>query len=347
MQGGPGHGQEGRGAGQALRGRDSAPGAVATRAAALRKEPVGAKYMLTAPAPLMAPPGSRNAARCPPPRATSHCCRVQRCCQHGHSPPPRMLHQHPRVSRMAGPQGPGAGDPRDTAPRIPVPSPAAAVGHSLSGWTSTPVPPKKQTVRVSRGQRLQRCTHLTLRAPLALQHSGLLPHSFAVGVQGTPGTGEAVGAQWELKAGGCAHPEPPEPGHRVGALVPQPSSAPAASADLGQPPRTAVLGVAQPGGVGGAHTAPSDGTVPAALGRALPVTLEGQAPQDARRSRGASSPPTLALATPGRSHHPTLPLPCPMARLCAQIFQVISAKPLCSPEGAPTAAGSPQPQHCP
>lgn len=186
-----------------------------------------------------------------PPRATSHCCRVQRCCQHGHSPPPRMLHQHPRVSRMAGPQGPGAGDPRDTAPRIPVPSPAAAVGHSLSGWTSTPVPPKKQTVRVSRGQRLQRCTHLTLRAPLALQHSGLLPHSFAVGVQGTPGTGEAVGAQWELKAGGCAHPEPPEPGHRVGALVPQPSSAPAASADLGQPPRTAVLGVAQPGGGGG------------------------------------------------------------------------------------------------
>lgn len=143
VQGGPGHGQEGRGAGQALRGRDSAPGAVATRAAALRKEPVGAKYMLTAPAPLMAPPGSRNAARCPPPRATSHCCRVQRCCQHGHSPPPRMLHQHPRVSRMAGPQGPGAGDPRDTAPRIPVPSPAAAVGHSLSGWTSTPVPPQK------------------------------------------------------------------------------------------------------------------------------------------------------------------------------------------------------------
>lgn len=67
VQGGPGHGQEGRGAGQALRGRDSAPGAVATRAAALRKEPVGAKYMLTAPAPLMAPPGSRNAARCPPP----------------------------------------------------------------------------------------------------------------------------------------------------------------------------------------------------------------------------------------------------------------------------------------
>lgn len=57
--------------------------------------------------------------------------------------PPRMLHQHPRVSRMAGPQGPGAGDPRDTAPRIPVPSPAAAVGHSLSGWTSTPVPPQK------------------------------------------------------------------------------------------------------------------------------------------------------------------------------------------------------------
>lgn len=75
MRGGLGHRQEGRGAGQAQRGRDSAPGAMATRAAALCKEQVGAKYALTSPALLTAPAGSGHAARWPlkPPAITTGC----------------------------------------------------------------------------------------------------------------------------------------------------------------------------------------------------------------------------------------------------------------------------------
>lgn len=66
VRGGPGDRQEGHGAGEAWHGRDSAPGAVATGAAALSKEPVGAKYTLTALGLLTEPTGSRDTAWWPP-----------------------------------------------------------------------------------------------------------------------------------------------------------------------------------------------------------------------------------------------------------------------------------------
>lgn len=147
------------------------------------------------------------------------------------------------------------------------------------------------------------------------------------------GTGDhrstgAVEVQQEPKVCGCAHPKPPEPANGVGALMSQPGSAPATPADLGQPPRTVVLGVSKPGGATQPHP-----RAQGPLDRALPVTLEGR------------------TSTAGCSRHPghpvlpdsSTPSPCPTAHLCAQTFPVTSASPSAAPGVRPPTPARPSP----
>lgn len=161
-----------RGLGRTRRGRDSAPGAVATRATAPCKEPLAAKYSLTSLALLTAPTGSKVTVQCHPQDTTiavGHHCG----CHHSHAPP-RMLCQHPSSSPMAGPQGSGPEHPRHGSqePRR-VPSPAGALGHSVSGRTRSPVPAQIRVGVLS--PRLQRCTHFSPGALPAPQCSAMLP----------------------------------------------------------------------------------------------------------------------------------------------------------------------------
>lgn len=68
--------------------------------------------------------------------AVSH----HRGCHHSHAPP-RMLCQQPRSSPMAGPQESSPEDPRHSS-QEPRQVPSRSSGHSVSGRTSTPVPPQ-------------------------------------------------------------------------------------------------------------------------------------------------------------------------------------------------------------
>lgn len=125
---------------------------------------------------------------------------------------PGLLHGWSPGTQRWGPQRHGSQDPSA--------HPGSSSGAERVWLDQHPCPPPKKPIeQLSQGQGLQRCACLTLWAPLAPQRSGMLPHSFAVGVQGMPGTGGAVGAQREPRASGCAHPDPSEPGSGVRALA--------------------------------------------------------------------------------------------------------------------------------